>query len=71
MSSQVSALSCLSGRCVLTGKKGINVLNVRKNNFTEAVSNPAKTFVSLLSVLIVADSCCLYLVSVGYFRSEI
>jgi hypothetical protein len=70
MSTQVSALSRLSGRCVPTDKNGINVLNVRRNNFTEAVSNPAKTFMSLFSVLLVTDSC-LYLVSVGYFRSEI
>ena len=69
MSTQVSALSCLSGRCVLTSKNGINVLNVRKNNFTEAVYNPAKRFMSLFSVLIVTDSSCLYLVSIGYYRS--
>jgi hypothetical protein len=46
MSTQVSALSCLSGWFVLTGKKDINVLNVRKNHYTEAVSNSAKTFMS-------------------------
>jgi len=46
MSTQVSALSCLGGQCVLTGKKGINVLNVRKNYYTEAVSNSGITFMS-------------------------
>jgi hypothetical protein len=69
MSTQVSALSCLSSRFVLTSKNGITVLHVRKNNFTDAVSNSAKTFMSSFSVLIVNDSCCLYLVSTGYYLS--
>ena len=70
MSTQVSALSCLSGRCVPADKNGINVLKVRKNNFTEAVSNPTKTFMSLFSVLLVTGSCYLYFIYVGCFRSE-